>query len=99
MPNPVVLSVSPNGFAPGESALPVTITGQCFQNGATSSFTNGIMVSSTTFVDAQTLDAVIDVPPGATTGSGSVTVTNPDGGSGTLMNAFQVLAIPTPSDT
>jgi hypothetical protein len=93
MPNPVVQSVAPNHYNQGSLGIPVTIGGQNFQSGVTCSFTNGITVTSTTFVDAQTLDAVIIVPPEATTGPGSVTVTNPDGGSGTLASGFYVPAV------
>jgi hypothetical protein len=89
--DPLIDSISPSSGSPGET-LSVTITGQNFQPGATVSFGEGIGVNDVIFVNSETLIASITIDPGAqTTGVGrTVTVTNPDGGSGSLSDAFRV---------
>lgn len=80
---PVVSSLSASfGFALG--GMPVTITGQNFQSGATVSI-GGTAATSVVFVNATTLTAVT---PTHATGTVSVAVTNPDAQTGTLANSF-----------
>ena len=91
-PDPIVASVFPSAGAPGQS-LTVTITGLNFQSGAAVSFGQGISVNGVQFVNSTTLVVSITIDPNArteTTGR-TVTVTNPDGGSGSLADAFRVL--------
>jgi hypothetical protein len=97
---PIVNSVRPSSGAPGDT-LTVTINGANFQPGATASFGQGIAVNSVTFVNSGTLRANITIDPSAqiTTAGRTVTVTNPDGGSGSLPDAFLVTipgALPPP---
>ncbi|MGH9322701.1 MAG: Ig-like domain-containing protein [Vicinamibacteria bacterium] len=89
--DPIVNSVSPSSGSPGET-LSVTISGANFQPGATVSFGQGIATNSVNFVDSGTLIANITIDPSAviTTAGRTVTVTNPDGGSGSLADAFLV---------
>lgn len=88
---PLVNSVRPSSGAPGQT-LSVTIRGANFQPGATASFGQGIAVNRVNFVNSGTLIANITIDPGAqiTTAGRTVTVTNPDGGSGSLADAFLV---------
>jgi hypothetical protein len=86
---PILTSVSPFVGAPGQSLI-VTIDGLNFQPGATASFGTGISVTAVDFVSSSTLRARISISPGASEGPRTVTVTNPDGGSGTLEDGFLV---------
>ncbi len=88
---PLVTSIQPSSGAPGQT-LSVTITGANFQPGAIVSFGQGIAVNSVTFVNSGTLIVNITIDPNAqvSTGGRTVTVTNPDGGSGSLSDAFLV---------
>ena len=101
--NPVVNSVAPSSGSPGDT-LNVLITGANFQQGATVSFGQGITTNSVTFINSQTLRANITIDPNArvTTTGRTVTVTNPDGGTGSLADGFLVVsptAGPTPTIT
>jgi quinohemoprotein amine dehydrogenase alpha subunit-like protein len=88
---PTVTSVSPNSKARGGSASNVTVTGTGFAAGAGVNFTgNGITVVSVTRNSATSLTVRLSVSGGATTGLRDVTVTNPDGGSGTLAGGFRI---------
>jgi IPT/TIG domain len=88
---PIVTSVSPSSAAPGDT-LAVTIRGANFQPGAIASFGQGIAVNSVTFASSGRLVANITIDANAqiTTAGRTVTVTNPDGGSGSLADAFLV---------
>lgn len=90
---PIISSVSPS-FADRGVTLPVTIRGLNFQPGAVANFGEDISVNSVRFVDSSTLVASITISLSATTGARTVTVTNPDGSSGSLTSAFQVGTIP-----
>ena len=90
---PIISSVSPS-FADRGVTLPVTIRGLNFQPGAVAAFGEDISVNSVRFVDSSTLVANITISLSATTGPRTVTVTNPDGGSGSLTSAFQVGTVP-----
>jgi hypothetical protein len=90
---PIVTSVSPN-FGERGTTLPVTIRGLNFQPGAVASFGEEISVNSVRFVNSSTLVANITISPAATTGARTVTVTNPDGSSGSLPSGFQVGTVP-----
>src|SRR5207244_880188 len=61
-----------------------------FQTSATCSFGAGITVNSCTFNSATQLTANVTISSTATVGTRNVTVTNPDGQSSTLTNAFTV---------
>lgn len=89
--NPVVASVFPASGELGET-LNVTITGLNFQPGATVSFGQGVRVNSVSFISSTLLQVNIAIDPGARieTQGRTVTVTNPDGGIGSLTDAFRI---------
>ncbi len=89
--DPIVASVSPTSGAPGDT-LNVTISGANFQPGAIVSFGEDISVNSVRFVNSNQLVAniTIDDAPQNTSSARDVTVTNPDGGSGSLASAFRI---------
>ncbi|MCI0340860.1 MAG: IPT/TIG domain-containing protein [Planctomycetales bacterium] len=93
VPPPAVLSVTPNASATvGGTA--VTIAGTGFQAGATASFGTAI-ATSVAIASATSITCVTPTPAGS--GAVPVTVTNPDGQSGTLANGFVYSATPTVS--
>jgi hypothetical protein len=77
-----IASVNPASAAPGTS---VTIRGSGFESGTTVQF--GTTAASAEFVDAMTLTVTA---PSAASGPTQVTVTNPDGSSYSLDDAFTV---------
>ena len=93
-PGPVVTSISPTSGQPGET-LNVTINGLNFQPGAVVSFGEGISVNSVTFVNSNQLVVNITIDPNIqnTSSSRTVTVTNPDGSSGSLTGAFRIITL------
>ena len=86
-------SVSPNTGQQAQS-LNVTLTGTNFLSGATCSFGAGITVNSCAFSSSSQLLANIAISSTAAAGTRSVIVTNPDGQSTTLANAFTVTPAP-----
>ena len=100
---PIVSSVFPSSGAPGQT-LNVTITGLNFLPGGTVSFGQGISINSISFVSSTQLvvNITIDVNARIETQGRTVTVTNPDGSSGSLSDAFRILApgaLPAPQIT
>lgn len=82
-PAPAVSSVSPNsGSTSGGTS--VTITGANFLSGAGASF-GGVAATSVNVTNGTTLTAVT---PAHTAGTVGIVVSNPDGQSGSLGNAF-----------
>ncbi len=77
-----------NGNA-GDRLL-VAVTGSNFQDGATADFGDGIVVQNVTFDDSELLNVQIKVHKRAASGPRDVTVTNPDGKSGTQADCFTV---------
>ncbi len=97
---PTVTSTTPSSRGQGAAIQLITINGSNFVSGATVAFSGiGITVNSTTFVNANTIQAYVTVSGSATTGAGNVTVTNTDGGTGTGTNVFTVNAAPTVTST
>jgi hypothetical protein len=92
-PPPVVTvtSVAPGSGLRGEAGLSLAVTGTGFVSGATSFFSGtGITVNSTTFNSATSLTLNVTIAVGATLGSRSLTVINPDTSEDTLDPAFTV---------
>jgi alpha-tubulin suppressor-like RCC1 family protein len=82
--NELTVTAVPPSSAHQGASLNVTINGTGFEPGAVPSFSNpGITVDAFGFVSATRLTAHITVGAGASTGPGSVTVSNPDGSSAT----------------
>jgi hypothetical protein len=90
---PNVESVTPNAGDKGGTQA-VSIRGTGFASNASVSFGSGIEVESTTFVSSTELTAEISVQTFASSGSRTVTVTNSDGGTDSLANAFTVFSAP-----
>lgn len=86
-----VSSVVPNSWPRGED-FAVQVNGSGFQSGATASLGQGVTVESVTFVSATQLTVRGFVESSAAPGPRNVTVTNPNGASGTLVGGFTVLA-------
>jgi urease gamma subunit len=95
---PTVTSATPGSRGQGAAASPLTIKGSGFVNGASASFGTGISVS-TTFKSSTELAATVTVEAGASIGTRTVTVTNPDQGVGSLANGFSVVAGPNVEST
>ncbi len=91
VPGPLVTSIAPTSGLPGQT-LEVTIDGLNFQPGAVVSFGEGISVNSVEFVNSNQLvgEITIDSDIQNTSASRTVTVTNPDGTSGSLPSAFRI---------
>jgi hypothetical protein len=91
---PTVTSINPTSRVQGATFQTVTIKGTGFVSGASASFGPGVTVNSTTFKSSVELSVKISVESGASTGARTVTVTNPDTGTGSLASAFTVNAAP-----
>ncbi len=92
---PTVTATSPNTISQGISETTVTITGTGFESGATVSFNDAnITPGAVTFVSPTTLTAPVTVGASATIGSHDVTVSNPDGGTGTGNSVFTIISAP-----
>jgi hypothetical protein len=96
---PTVTSTSPSSRGQGATSQTITVKGSAFASGASASFGAGVSVNSTTFKSATELTANITIEAGASTGARTVTVTNADGGVGSLAAAFTVSAAPTVTST
>src|SRR6266850_4270931 len=92
-PAPTVSGVNPTSGIQGQ-VLNAVLTGTNFLSGASCSFGTGITVNSCAFNSATQMTANITIAASATTGTRTVTVTNPDAQSATLSNAFTVNAAP-----
>ena len=86
---PTLTAVSPT-IGPTAGGTPVTLTGQNFASGATVAF-GGVAATSVVVVSATQITAQT---PAHAQGSVSVVVTNPNGQSATLANAFTFGAPP-----
>ena len=88
-PNPT--STSPSSRGRGATNQNVNVNGSNFQAGATVAFSGtGITVNSVNRTSSSLLVVNLSISGSAATGSRNVTVTNPDGGVGTLTNGFTV---------
>ncbi len=84
-----VTGVDPNNGNPGDQFI-VQVSGSGFQSGATVDFGQRIMVQKVTFASATQLDVQIKVHPKASSGSRTVTVTNPDSSSASCVDCFTI---------
>ena len=90
---PTVTAVSPTSGAVGTS-VPVTLTGTGFLAGATVSGTGGV-TAAVTSTTPTSVSATLTIPAGATPDSFvDLTVTNADGGFGTLVGGFHLFGKP-----
>jgi hypothetical protein len=81
----VVASVSP-ACATADGGATISIVGSGFASGATVTV-NGVAATNVTFIDAAHLNATL---PALAPGGGTVTVSNPNDGSGSATNALQI---------
>jgi len=86
---PVVDACDPNNGNRNQQLL-VTVTGSKFQSGATVSFGDRVMVQGVTIVSSGQYNVQIKVHPQAASGDRTVTITNPDGQSGSKAGCFTV---------
>jgi hypothetical protein len=84
-----VSSVTPSSGSLGQS-LTATVSGMNFQPGAVVNFGDGIAIRSVEFINPSTLRVGITIDSRAREGYRNVTVVNPDGESGSLVDAFRV---------
>ena len=90
---PRVLSVLPASLTQGVSGQNVAVGGMDFLNGAIVSFSgSGITVKSVTFISPAELKVKVDIAANAPVGLRDVTVTNPDGQTGTGDDMFGITA-------
>lgn len=88
---PKVTSLSPPSADPGQTRS-VDVLGTGFVNGAllSASSGTGLTITKVTYVDATHLTADFTASPSASYGPHDVKVTNPDGGTSTLVGGFGV---------
>ena len=91
MSNPRIDGLTPPSGEQGKE-YDLDIYGGDFQDGATVAFGTGIDVPDVTFRHDGNLIAKIDIAPKAAVKKYGVTVTNPDKGTVTKPNAFEVIA-------
>ena len=88
---PTVTSATPASRAQGTGSQDIVIAGTGFASGAAASFSGtGITVNSTNVDSSTQVTANITLGVGATVGARDITVTNPDGGTGTGTGIFTV---------
>jgi len=87
--DPIVNSCTPNNGNTNQR-MTVTLGGSGFQSGATVDFGPQIAIQNVTVASDTKLDVQIKIQKRATSGLRDVTVTNPDGGSSSLVNCFIV---------
>lgn len=86
---PTVSNCSPSAGSQNDR-MTVTVTGTNFQSGAIADFGADIAVQSVSVVSETQADVRIKVHRRAASGGRTVTVTNPDGGSGSMEACFTV---------
>src|ERR671937_597304 len=99
---PTISSISPSSLGQGSTGQSITVNGSGFVGGPplSASFNgNGITVNSTTFVSGTQLTVNLTISSNASVGTGNLTVTNGDAGSGSCANCFNVKPGPNVSST
>lgn len=87
---PTIIGVTPNSINRGTTQT-ITITGTNFVAGATVAVsTNGITVGTATVVSTNEISVTLTVTAASHLGARTLIVSNPDGGAGSLNNAFWV---------
>jgi len=94
-PVPTVSSITPNAGLAGSTVTITSISGTNFRPGASVRLTNvtsssTIFGTSVTAQSASNITCLFSIPSGVIAGKWNVTVTNPDGQRGTLVNAFTI---------
>jgi len=78
-PSPSITQIVPSSGNQGATNLDISVQGQNFQSGFTTTFTNAnITVVSNTFVNSSQLTVRINISSNASTGAGTMRITNPD---------------------
>ena len=93
--SPSIEQATPSALGQGATAQVVDVKGTGFVNGSAVTISGtGVTVNSTTFVSSTHLDVSFTVGSSATTGARTLTVTNPDGGTGSCAICFSIDAKP-----
>ncbi len=95
-PGPAPAVASPDQAVQGQT-LSVYVSGENFRTGATVASDSSLAFSNTRFFSDRLLLTSLSVPVLSSPGSHVITVTNPDGTSGTVQNAFTVIVNHPPS--
>jgi len=86
---PVVGACTPDNGGPSDR-LTVVVSGSNFQDGASANFGRQIKIRGVLFVSSSELEVEIEIHKKAPSGTRDVTVTNPDGQTGTKAACFTV---------
>jgi hypothetical protein len=99
---PLVTAISPASGVAGSSYSPVSIGGSGFLNGATVKLNRtgspDIIASGVNVASPNFISCAVSLPAGAVPGPWNVTVTNPDGQTGSLVGGF-IVKNPAPTIT
>lgn len=88
---PTVSSFTPTSLLQGQTNATVTLTGTHYVQGAVVTFpTSGVVIANSVVNSTTQITVTIDVLPNASTGTGPLTVTNPDGSNGQSTGSFTV---------
>ncbi len=90
---PVVTSTDMSFLGRGAKSREITINGSGFKPGAVAKI-GGATVSSTSYIDPTTLEALVTVSPTSSLASVLVSVTNPDAGKGNCYGCFTIIDSP-----
>jgi hypothetical protein len=86
-----ISDISPNMAVQGLTDLEIIINGNKFADGATVNFSGtGITTKTVNFINSNQLKATLDISSTAPAGFYDITITNADGGSVKLTNAFEI---------
>ncbi len=89
-PSPVVSNINPATRAQGSAPASATINGSNFVNGATVSFGDPQVTLTNRTYTASTITGTLNVSSTALVGPHTITVTNPDGGTGNCNNCLNI---------
>ncbi|MFH1714776.1 MAG: IPT/TIG domain-containing protein [Elusimicrobiota bacterium] len=96
LPTPIVYSISPSKVHQGLSGQEIAVIGGNFEQGAIVSFSGGKVIgSSVAYISESQLQLVVAVESDAVVGFRDVTITNPNSGTYTLEDGFEVVTTPT----
>jgi hypothetical protein len=87
---PLVVSACSPTSGSRATTLTVAVTGANFKSGATAKFGSGVIVLGVTFVSSAKLNVQVKIPWWIAPGPRTVTVTNPNGQSGSKAGCFTV---------
>jgi hypothetical protein len=89
---PSITGINPSSLHADGTDQTVTVTGQNFRCGVSTSFGPNVTLKQLQLKDSQTLMVTVNIPAGTPAGTNDVTVNNMDGTQGTLASAINVTA-------